>query len=138
MNKQIPVVASLFILSISLSRADSETVNNLLQQYTNEGAISANADQGRVLWQKTVKSNGEFPQRSCVSCHTQDLTAPGKHIKTRKQIKAMTPTANPERLSDVRKVNKWFKRNCKWTLGRECSAQEKANLLIYINNASRF
>lgn len=50
----------------------------------------------------------------------------------------MAPSANPERLTDVRKIEKWFKRNCKWTLGRECSAQEKTDLLLYINNPTNF
>ncbi|MFK5970948.1 MAG: DUF1924 domain-containing protein [Candidatus Marithrix sp.] len=29
-------------------------------------------------------------------------------------------------------IRKWFKRNCKWTLGRECNAQEKGDILKFI------
>jgi len=42
----------------------------------------------------------------------------------------MSPSVNPDRLTDSKKVNKWFKRNCKWTLGRECTAQEKSNFFL--------
>ncbi len=65
-----------------------------------------------------------------------DLTRTGKHVKTNKEIKPMTPSANPKRLTDAKKIEKWFKRNCKWTLGRVCTAREKADFLAYINNPS--
>ncbi len=50
----------------------------------------------------------------------------------------MSPSAYPERLTDSKKVNKWFKRNCKWTYGRECTAQEKSNFLVYIEKSNKF
>ncbi len=115
--------------------ADNTTVNQLLQDYARQGAATANASQGQQLWQQTFTQNGE---RSCATCHTKDLTQNGKHVKTRKLIKPMSPSVNPERLSNIKKVNKWFKRNCKWTLGRECTAQEKSDLLVYIKNSTKF
>jgi hypothetical protein len=121
---QTPVVA----------QAENETIKQLLQDYASQGAAAADAEQGRQLWQTTNKFDGEFAQRSCASCHTQKLGASGKHIKTGKLIEPMAPSVNPQRLSDSSKIEKWFKRNCKWTLGRECSAQEKANILVFIND----
>lgn len=118
--------------------ANNETVNKLLQDYAAQGAISADEKQGEQLWQKTFNYNGEFAQRSCTSCHTNDLTAAGKHVKTNKVIKPMAPSSNAERFSDSNKVEKWFKRNCLWTMGRECTAQEKANLTVYINKKIKF
>ncbi|MCW9012308.1 MAG: DUF1924 domain-containing protein [Gammaproteobacteria bacterium] len=138
MKSHIVIITSLFMLPISFSMADSKTVENLIQSYIAKGAASPSIEQGKQLWQKTFTGKGEFPERSCVSCHTDDLTALGKHVKTNKTIKPMAPSANPERLTSSRKVEKWFKRNCKWTLGRECTAQEKANILLYINNPIRF
>ena len=44
----------------------------------------------------------------------------------------MSPNTNPERFSDAAKVNKWFKRNCNDVLKRECTAEEKGNLLTYL------
>lgn len=135
MKKHIMIMAVLASIPLSFSHAESTSVNNLLQDYVTQGANTADAEQGKQMWKKTFNNNGE---RSCASCHTKDLTQNGKHIKTSKEIKPMSPSVNPERLTDSKKVNKWFKRNCKWTLGRECTAQEKTNFLVYIEKSSRF
>ncbi len=135
MKSHILIMTLLVSVPLSFSHAESTTVNNLFQDYAIQGANTADVEQGKQLWQKTFNKNGE---RSCASCHTKDLTQNGKHIKTNKDIKPMSPSANPERLTDGKKVNKWFKRNCKWTLGRECTAQEKADFLVYIEKSSKF
>lgn len=44
----------------------------------------------------------------------------------------MATSVNPQRLTDSAKIEKWFARNCKFTLGRECSAQEKGNMLVWL------
>lgn len=135
MKAYILISALLVSTPFAHALADNATVNQLLQDYTRQGAGTADAAQGQQLWQKTFTQKGE---RSCVTCHSKDLTKNGKHVKTRKLIKPMSPSVNPERLSDIKKVNKWFKRNCKWTLGRECTAQEKSDLLVYIQNSTKF
>jgi len=135
MKSHILITALLLSAPLSFTLAENSTINNLLQDYANQGSNTADAEQGKQLWQKTFNKNGE---RSCTSCHTKDLTQNGKHIKTNKDIKPMSPSVNPERLTDGKKINKWFKRNCKWTLGRECTAQEKTNFLVYIEKSSKF
>lgn len=69
---------------------------------------------------------------SCASCHTADPRQPGRHAVTGKSIKPLAPAANPARFTDPAKAEKWFKRNCNDTLGRECTAAEKADLLAYL------
>jgi cytochrome c peroxidase len=133
MNKHIITIILFIFIPINFAYAGNNVVNKLLQEYITQGANTADAEQGKQLWQKTFTKNGK---RSCASCHTKNLTQDGKHIKTGKVIKPMAPSFNPERLTDRKKVNKWFKRNCKWTLGRECTAQEKTNLLVYINEST--
>lgn len=130
--------ALLINLSSAVAVADSETVNNLLQDYASQGATSPDEKQGEQLWQNTYNYEGEFAKRSCATCHTKDLTAAGKHVKTGKEIKPMAPSSNAERFTDSIKVEKWFKRNCLWTMDRECTAQEKANFLVYLNKAVKF
>jgi hypothetical protein len=120
-------------LSTGPALADSATVNTLLQSYAAQGATSPDKKQGELLWQKKFSRAGQFPERSCASCHTSDLTATGKHVKTGKIIKPMSPSVNAKRFSDSKNVEKWFKRNCLWTIGRQCTAQEKADLTVYIN-----
>ena len=135
MKIRILMVIVLVSVPLSFSKAESNTVNNLLQNYEEQGANTADAEQGKQLWEKSFNKNGE---RSCTSCHTKDLTQNGKHVKTKKDIKPMSPSINPERLTNINKVNKWFKRNCKWTYGRECTAQEKSNILVYIDKSKKF
>ena len=113
--------------------AENTSIDTLLQTYASQGATGVDAEQGKYLWQKTFQSNSEYAERRCASCHTEDLTAPGKHIKTNKLIEPMAPSVNPQRLTDQKKIEKWFKRNCKWTMGRECTVQEKADFLLYLN-----
>jgi hypothetical protein len=72
--------------------------------------------------------------RSCTSCHAADPRLAGKHQRTGKVIEPMAPSVNAERLSEVKKIRKWFYRNCKWTLGRECTAQEKADFLVWLRD----
>lgn len=136
MKRQILTTAFLIGIPFShagLVQADSKIVNQLMQNYAALGAVTADAEQGRQLWNKKFKQDAGPTERSCASCHTDDLTVPGQHLRTHKAIKPMAPSVNPERLTNSKKVEKWFKRNCKWTLGRECTAQEKANLLSYID-----
>jgi len=69
---------------------------------------------------------------SCSSCHTDNPAAQGKHAETDKLIKPLAPAANEERFTDMKKVAKWFKRNCNDVLDRECTAQEKGDVLTYL------
>ena len=69
---------------------------------------------------------------SCSSCHHDNPALVGKHAKTNKEIKPLAPAANPERFTDMAKVEKWFKRNCRDVLNRACTAQEKGDVLAYL------
>jgi len=69
---------------------------------------------------------------SCASCHTPEPRNAGRHAKTGKDIAPLAPAANPERFTNLDKVEKWFKRNCGDVLGRPCTAQEKGNVLVYL------
>ena len=69
---------------------------------------------------------------SCSTCHTDNPAAQGKHSETDKIIKPLAPAANEERFTDMKKVAKWFKRNCNDVLDRECTAQEKGDVLAYL------
>ncbi|NEX20168.1 DUF1924 domain-containing protein [Thiorhodococcus mannitoliphagus] len=94
--------------------------------------LAADAAAGKAGWVKEYPQADGSPARSCATCHGTDLKQSGKHAKTGKVIEPMAPSVNPQRLSDEKKIAKWLLRNCKWTLGRECSAEEKADFLAYI------
>ena len=113
----------------------SFAVDALLKVYIRAGAGPFSAQVGERMWTEK-HDNNKFPvTRSCSSCHTSDLSNGGEHVKTKKLIKPMMPGINSKRLTNTKKIEKWFMRNCKWTLGRECSAQEKGDFLLYIQNS---
>ena len=114
------------------STAAENAVSGLLKQYQNEGVNQFNAEKGKQLWQQKHLNSKKQKQRSCQDCHGHDLSQNGKHVRTGKLIKPMAPSANPKRLSDSKKIEKWFKRNCKWTFGRICTPQEKAHFLTFL------
>ncbi|MBX9935628.1 MAG: DUF1924 domain-containing protein, partial [Burkholderiaceae bacterium] len=51
---------------------------------------------------------------------------------TGKTIAPLAPAFNPERFTDTAKADKWFRRNCKDVLSRECTAAEKADVLAWL------
>lgn len=110
----------------------ADTVAQLQARYRAAGAGPFNAAAGKALW--TSQHEGRGQPRSCTTCHSANLKQTGKHVRTGKTIKPMAPSVNPKRLTDPAKVEKWFTRNCKWTLGRPCTAQEKGDVLSFINS----
>ncbi len=122
------------IITIALAMpalSQAGTVETLLENYRLKGAQEFSALQGEALWRNTNQL-ADGTQHSCSDCHGSDLKQLGKHAKTGKRIEPMAPSANPERLTDSTKIEKWFLRNCKWTLGRVCSPQEKGNFLVFL------
>ena len=97
-----------------------------LDAYRQQGIEQPDAQRGKQLWYTPVEN------RACTSCHGENLANPGKHVRTGKPIEPMAPSANPARFQSAEKIEKWFLRNCKWTLGRECSLQEKADILSWL------
>lgn len=69
---------------------------------------------------------------NCASCHTTNPAAQGKHAKTDKPIDPLAPAANAERFTEMKKVQKWFKRNCNDVLDRLCTPQEQGDVLAYL------
>ncbi|MBU0633131.1 DUF1924 domain-containing protein [bacterium] len=71
---------------------------------------------------------------SCASCHTNDLNKAGENVFTAKVIDPLSPKANKERLSDVKNVKKWLRRNFNDVYNREGTALEKGDVLTFIRN----
>ncbi|MBB1126148.1 DUF1924 domain-containing protein [Thiospirillum jenense] len=120
----IPVNTTIRVVLLALAAATGAVNSNSVN--------AADAAAGQVLWNKTYSQTDGSVARSCTSCHGHDLTQSGRHIKTGKVIEPLAPSVNPQRLTDPAKIEKWLTRNCNWTLGRECTATEKADLISYI------
>lgn len=132
MNRKLISTAALLAALPFCTQADA--VSELETRYQDQGAGTFSTAAGEALWRKPHIDAKTGKERSCTTCHGSDQTKPGQHQRTGKMIEPMAPSVNPQRLTDVAKIEKWFVRNCKWTLGRECSAQEKGDVLAFLKN----
>ncbi|GAB0056811.1 hypothetical protein SIID45300_01123 [Candidatus Magnetaquicoccaceae bacterium FCR-1] len=131
--KQTGTVTVALLVGLLMSgTAWAGTPEEILAGYRAEGAQPFEAERGRTLFAKQGVPGEDGRVTRCTSCHTEDPRQAGKHLKTGKTIEPLAPVANRERLSDPAKVEKWFGRNCKETLGRPCSVQEKGDFITWL------
>ena len=97
------------------------------QEISRGYAPAASPERGQALF--TGRHGREW---TCASCHTANPTVPGRHAGTGKFIEPLAPAANPARLVDAARVEKWLRRNCNDVLGRECTPQEKADVTAWL------
>ena len=128
MNKELRVFRVLAVaLCVGLGDlAQAVTPQDLLKTYE---AQSGKASSARGEQFFNAKHGKEW---SCASCHENPPNHDTKHIVTGKVIKPLSRNANPVRFTDEAKAEKWFKRNCNDVLGRDCTAQEKADVLAWL------
>lgn len=98
-----------------------------LERWRAETSQPFSAARGRALFNS--KSGSDW---SCATCHTADPRQPGRHATTARPIAPLAPAANPKRFTDAAKVEKWFRRNCRDVLNRECTATEKGDVLSWL------
>ncbi|MDQ7001545.1 MAG: DUF1924 domain-containing protein [Ghiorsea sp.] len=151
MKKTLMLAAALLITPLvaqtTLHAAEGgSAIPEMEAKYEAAGASNFSAEAGKKMWTKVMpfEHKGEMMKdRSCSLCHHAVPNTPGKHAKTGKVIAPMTLAAfdinkrtgeKEPRFSSAKKIRKWFKRNCKWTYGRECTAQEKGNFLAYFKS----
>jgi hypothetical protein len=128
--QKIFLLVAFFIFSIPVAMATPAS-DTLLAKYKAEGVTKIDSAKAKSDWRK--ESKGEDGETiSCSTCHGTDLSKAGKHRKTQKVIDPMSAKVNTERYTDEKKIEKWFKRNCNDTWGRECTSQEKADFLTFL------
>ena len=128
-----PLLALAALAALSSLPARAVVSEDLLRGYeavarAQSPAFSGfSSDRGGRLFR--TPQGGEW---SCASCHGETPTGPGRHAKTAKVIQPLAPAANPQRFTDVAQVEKWFRRNCGDVLKRECTAQEKGDIVTWL------
>lgn len=137
-NTSIALLAALGLFSAS-AFADAASAQKLADKYAviaknvDANYKGLNADSGKAFFNRELTIRGK--QIACASCHTTNPANPGKHIVTKKPIKPLAPAANPERFSDLAKVEKNFEKHCLEIIGRDCTAEEKGNYIAYMLTA---
>ncbi len=111
------------------------TPAELMKTYGSEASsqqpgFTPSAQRGATFYGRSFGVSPKMP--ACASCHTDNPAQVGRHVITDKPIKPLAPSANPERFTDRDKADKWFGRNCKEVVGRDCTAAEKADFVAFL------
>ena len=125
------VLLGLMLMSAGSYAADSP--QSLAAAYAKKAGVAVSAlspDRGEALY-RAEHPGRDGKQVSCASCHTDNPRQAGR-TRVGKRIEPLSPAANPERFTDAAKVEKWFRRNCKDVLQRECTAQEKGDFVTWL------
>jgi hypothetical protein len=120
---------ALGITLVATAHAGDTTPQQQLAYWSAQAGAPGQAARGQAFF--NARHGGEW---SCASCHGMPPTAAGKHASTGKAIDPLAPAFNPRAFTDIAKVDKWFRRNCKDVLSRECTAAEKADVLAYLGS----
>lgn len=111
----------------SQSMAEPTSPSAQMERFSAEARRPGVVEPGRQFF---VRKHGN--EWACSSCHGESPTGIGRHASTGKALEPLAPAFNPKSLTDSARVDKWFRRNCKDVLGRECTAGEKADVLAWL------
>jgi hypothetical protein len=124
-----------FLLSVGVVAGPVGTVHatdtslgRLLDQWSAQAGRPGDAGRGEAFF--VSRHGGRW---SCASCHGAPPTRPGRHDGTGRALDPLAPGFNPKAFTDTARVDKWFRRNCRDVLARECSAAEKSDVLAYLD-----
>jgi Domain of unknown function (DUF1924) len=103
----------------------------ILAKKQESGFKSFDPERGKKIF-LAVLPNDKTGTISCTTCHTPDLKKNGKTL-VGKAIEPLAPSVNKKRLTDVKETEKWLSRNFKQVYGREGTAREKGDVLMFMN-----
>jgi len=121
------------ILSLSNASVVNDYLNSLKQEVQKTEPSFTNFDVKRgeeIFTSKHIGKKGK--EISCTSCHGINLSQDGKNFFTGKIISPLSPKANPKRLTKLKNIKKWLKRNFKDVYNRVGTAKEKGDVITYI------
>lgn len=126
-NASGAVIAAAVLACAAASHA--ATPAELLASYSKDAGAAPSPERGQRFF--TTNFGRDFGW-SCSSCHGAVPTQLGKDDLTKKPIQPLAPAFNPARFTDRARVDYLFGLNCKDTVGRACTAAEKADLLSWL------
>jgi len=127
MSRRLIPAALLLCCAPAFAATPAQLLAELVADAARDGSsVTPSASRGEAFF-KTRRS-----EWSCSSCHTADPRQEGRHIVTGKAIRPMAPAAEPARLTDRARTDKWFHRNCRDVVGRPCSLGEQADVVAYL------
>ncbi len=125
----------IFLIAISLATmfavsAEAGPRDDIVAGFMAQGATTADPAKGQAMYNANY-GTGKVETPKCQSCHGATPQQAGE-TRTAKPIDPMAVSKAPDRFTDKKKVDKWFLRNCKGVIGRECTAQEKVDFISFM------
>jgi len=124
------------ILTAACGAAFAAAQDRLLETYAaaaklaDPGFAGFSAERGKALFLgKFTAGRPETP--SCTVCHTENPRERGQ-TRAGKAIDPMAASVSPKRYTDLQKTEKWFGRNCRNVLGRECTSLQKGDFIRFM------
>ncbi len=128
-NKYLAVVILALVIAPAggALAAGNPVLNEIKKQ---AGGVEFSSLRGSKLFSSRF-TGGKPDTPSCTACHGASPKNSGK-TRAGKVIAPMALSKTPDRYTDPKKVAKWFRRNCKSVLGRECTPVEKGDFLTFM------
>ena len=128
-HARIVLFSGLVALAVAAPAAHAATPAELLAGYVAQAGSPASPERGEKLFNTNF---GKELGLSCGSCHGAVPTKTSRHAISEKRLEPLAPAFNDKRFTDRPKVEGWFRTNCKDVMARECTAQEKADVLSWL------
>ncbi len=125
----IPLALSGLAMTLTPALAGSGRTG-ILEQLQAEAGQAFSAERGKALFMARHKG-GKPKTPSCTTCHSKSPLNAGR-TRAGKRIAPMAVSKTSDRYSDPKKVAKWFRRNCRSVLGRECTPLEKGDFITFM------
>ncbi len=129
----------LFIVLLIITNSFGNDLKEYMQKLEQDVRKSESSFKGfdykrgeEIFTSKHIGKKGK--KISCTSCHGINLQKEHKNFFTGKVIKPLSPKANPKRLTNIKDVRKWLRRNFKDVYKRVGTPKEKGDVLTYIMN----
>lgn len=130
-------LATLLTLSLFLCGSASAAPRDDILRSLDSAARAADpaftgfsAARGQTLHTQAF-AGGKADTPACTACHGATPRSSGR-TPAGKAVEPMALSLSPSRYSDAAKVDKWFTRNCRDVLGRECTPREKGDWLSFM------
>lgn len=132
MKTYISLTAIAIVITVTYPAYSSALLDEYASQAQQENTSfnGFSAERGKALY-LTNHATGKVETPACTSCHTNIPTRSGL-TRAGKKIAPLAVSVSPDRYTDKRKVEKWFRRNCNSVLGRVCSVTEKGDFITFM------
>lgn len=128
---------TLFVILLTISISNASVVEDYLSSLKTEVLKEDSNFKGfdvkrgeEIFTSKHIGKRGK--EVSCTSCHGIDLTKSHENFFTGKIIEPLSPKVNPQRLTSIKEIEKWLKRNFNDVYNRVGTAKEKGDVITYI------